>query len=678
MKPEKRQENALLASAANRRLRAAAIWLLLLASIHPAWAESVMTIVNNGDPLNRVDLAVLGDGYTADEMDKYAADVQQAIDGLFAQEPFLEYQRYFNVHRIDVISNQSGADHPELDPPVYVDTAFDAAYNCAGIVRLICVDGSKVLTVVQNSLQPAQADLKLVIVNDPQYGGSGFPVASTHPWLIELVLHELGHSFGGLGDEYVETEGRVCDLSDEPSLPNITKETERELIKWNYWIEPNTPIPTATADPGVPGLYEGVGACVIGLFRPTYSSKMRYLDMPFEQINTEQIVKRVYNLVSPLDASEPAESDFALELGRQQGFTVSTPSPLTHGLTVTWLVDDLPQGGGLDFILDTTLLDRGPHTVQCVVEDPTPMVRQDPAELLSESRIWNVTVGLHAIALVPTSLDFGSQGVGSTSSPQTVTLSNTGNAVLTIPGIATTGDFAQSHDCGTSVAAAASCSINVTFTPTTTGNRTGSLTISSDALGSPHTVALSGMGTDFTLNVQSGGATSATVSAGSTATFNLQVEPTGFVGNVAVSCAFQGSTPRGASCSVTPTQVTLNGTDPGPFTVKLGTTARSLALPRPDGWPPLSAPLRGVPLAVLLLGLLTVVTVAVPRRRSVYVGLVASMLCVVVWVACGGGGGGGGTPALPQTGTPAGTYTLTVTGTSSGASRSTALTLKVN
>src|ERR1700674_395322 len=92
-----------------------------------ASAEPFETIINNGNSQNRVDLAILGDGYTAAELQKYKNDVQTFVQGFFAQDPFHEYQNYFNVHRIDVTSNQSGADHPERS--VLVDTALDATYN---------------------------------------------------------------------------------------------------------------------------------------------------------------------------------------------------------------------------------------------------------------------------------------------------------------------------------------------------------------------------------------------------------------------------------------------------------------------------------------------------------------------------------------------------------------------
>ena len=89
--------------------------LVLVGSLSPlvAYAEPSETIINNGSSDNRVDIVVMGDGYTAAEMQKYRNDVQQFMQAFFAQEPYREYQMYFNVIRVDVISNQSGADHPE-------------------------------------------------------------------------------------------------------------------------------------------------------------------------------------------------------------------------------------------------------------------------------------------------------------------------------------------------------------------------------------------------------------------------------------------------------------------------------------------------------------------------------------------------------------------------------------
>ncbi|MBS2961994.1 choice-of-anchor D domain-containing protein [Actinocrinis puniceicyclus] len=106
-----------------------------------------------------------------------------------------------------------------------------------------------------------------------------------------------------------------------------------------------------------------------------------------------------------------------------------------------------------------------------------------------------------ALAVSPSSLSFGNQSVGSTTGTQAVTVSNSGAAAASVSSISTSGDFAQSNNCGGSIAAGSSCTVNVTFTPTATGSRTGTLSIASNAPGSPATVALSGSGVSSNTNL---------------------------------------------------------------------------------------------------------------------------------------------------------------------------------
>jgi IgA Peptidase M64/CARDB len=356
-------------------------------------ADSVTSVRLTGDSSNRVDIVVLGDGYTAGELGQYAADVETFLDGFFFATPFAEYARYFNVHRIDVESPESGADHPNRTPAVFRDTALDATYDCAGIQRLICVNLSKVNAVLA-SVSPDMRDVVLVLVNDPEYGGSGgaVAVASTHPAVVELVLHETGHSFGLLADEYGGPPPPQCNTSREPVEPNVTRVTERDFIKWGAWIDAETPIPTFSPIAGLPGLYEGAGYCDVGLFRPTYDSRMRSLFRPFEQINSEQLVKRVYNWVTPIDLVVPEEGSIQLSADASQTFRVQLLDPLTHSLEVVWSVDGVQAGSGDEFTLNARDLTSGSHTVGVVVSDLTSLVRNDPAGVLTDSHTWEVEI----------------------------------------------------------------------------------------------------------------------------------------------------------------------------------------------------------------------------------------------------------------------------------------------
>jgi hypothetical protein len=283
-----------------------------------------------------------------------------------------------------------------------------------------------------------------------------------------------------------------------------------------------------------------------------------------------------------------------------------------------------------------------------------------------------------------------SQLVGTTSSSQTVTLTNTGNASLTFTAISLTGPFAiaiSGTPCSTSnpVAAAATCTVAVTFTPTAEGTASGNLSFSDNAPNSPQTVALSGTGQDFTLAASSGSSTSATAAPGQTATYTLSVGGQGGL-NQAVTFTCTGA-PSEATCTVSPSPVTP-GSSATNITVSVTTTAASVSAPRSRPLPPappLSPGVRGLLMVAMAL---TAVAWAIGRRnqpgvsrwKSAMVPLASALLLTLALAGCGGGGGSANVTHNP--GTPAGNYTLTVTGSagsgSSALSHSVTLTLIVS
>lgn len=367
-----------------------------------AGAEPVHTIRQSGDPANRADIVILGDGYTADGLSRYAADAETLTAALFAQEPFRTYRGYFNVHRVEVVSAESGSDHPASE--VSRDTALHSTYDCAGITRLICVDSGVVNDILMETLEPDSRDIIIVLVNDPEYGGSGGAIAvgSVHSAIPEIMLHELGHTLGLLADEYVDDF--FCKMSGEPLGGNATMETDRARIKWRHWIDDTTALPSQIEEPGVPGLYAGAVYCSQGKYRPTYDSKMRSLDRPFEQVNTEALTKHFYDHVSPID-------EVTRELVRNgnsfaEVLTVRTPRPLTHRLQVRWWIDGRLTSTAPSITLQAGPLKTGLHRVTVMVSDPTPFVRHDPDRALVESRSWDVFVGSSRVReVVPSSAD---------------------------------------------------------------------------------------------------------------------------------------------------------------------------------------------------------------------------------------------------------------------------------
>lgn len=376
-------------------------WLLALlalaAALAPLRAETVTTVLDNGSPANRVDLVVLGDGYTASQMTRYAADVQRIVlFGFFHSRPFGDYETCFNVHRIDVVSNESGADNPAEG--IFRDTALDASFWCLGRERGLCVNTQKVRDVLNRSVDANMQDIVLVLVNDLKYGGSGgaYAVISTNGASLELALHEIGHSFGLLGDEYAEHD---CTAPSEPGYPNVTAETRREHLKWNVgggpptgWVDPATPVPTDDLAAGVPGLYEGAGYCNTGLYRPTLDSKMRTLGKPFDPVNEEQLILRIYDLVHPLEARRPTAGTLKTHLLGDLAFSVTTVQNAWDSVRTDWFVNGAHAGTGTGFYFNPRLWGPGAWTVRAETRDLTPSVRHDPENLLYGYTQWQVTV----------------------------------------------------------------------------------------------------------------------------------------------------------------------------------------------------------------------------------------------------------------------------------------------
>ena len=273
------------------------------------------------------------------------------------------------------------------------------------------------------------------------------------------------------------------------------------------------------------------------------------------------------------------------------------------------------------------------------------------------------------VTLSANSLDFSSQAIGTSSAAKQVTLSNTGSGALNVASIVATGDFTASSTCGSSIAINGTCTISIVFAPTAGGARTGSVTITDNAPDSPQVIALSGGGSDFSL---SSSTPSATAFAGTPVQYSVAVTPaSGFDSPVSLSCQIPSALGQ-TTCSVSPATVTPDGTDPVQATVTVRTAARTLLPPGPQMNLPFShAP--GLPVAGLVAILATaLLALLAARRRRILLSFGLLALFAVICAGCGGG------RSYNPAGTSAGTYTLTINGTSGNVIHSTTVQLTVN
>jgi hypothetical protein len=318
--------------------------------------------------------------------------------------------------------------------------------------------------------------------------------------------------------------------------------------------------------------------------------------------------------------------------------------------------NDCPVGGNLAPKSSCTINVTFTPTAQGTVSGTLSITDDGPGSPQSVA----LTGTVQAVTIAPPSLNFVSYPA-TTTAPQSVSLSNPASAALAISGITASTNFAQTNNCpvGGSLPSGSSCTIKVIFTPTVSGILPGTVSIADDGFDSPQAISLSGTVQDFAITTTS--QTSVTVTPGQAANYAVSINPVnGFNQPVQLSCS---GAPAQTTCTVTPTSVTLDGSKDAATDIAVVTTAGTTGLTQPYGGPPASNELesRSAALGVIALVLASLIGGRSQRgvRRPAFLCLLALGLAIT---GCGGssnpGGGGGGT-----TGTAAGTYNLTVTGT---------------
>lgn len=232
-----------------------------------------------GDPEKCVDIAFIAEGYTEDDMDKFRSDVRKMAEILFSVEPYSEYSDRINIWAVEAVSSESGTDIP--GEKLYVNSALNSSFYTFDLDRYLTTRDIKA---VNDYAAVVPHDNIVVLINSSRYGGGGVynyysGTTVDNPFSPKVFLHEFGHGFAGLADEYYTSEvtyEEFYPLDVEPWEPNITTLVNFDS-KWKALIDPATPVPTPPEDryAETTGLFEGGGYSAKGIYRPQTDCLMK-------------------------------------------------------------------------------------------------------------------------------------------------------------------------------------------------------------------------------------------------------------------------------------------------------------------------------------------------------------------------------------------------------------------
>jgi IgA Peptidase M64/Secretion system C-terminal sorting domain len=355
---------------------------LCLSGIVQSQVFPVETIVDNGLPTKRVKFVFLSDGYTSAQLPDFKTRVIDFKDNLITQPPFSNYKNFFNIYAIQVPSVQSGADHPgtatdivenlTTHPALTVDTYFKTTFDYNGTHRLVVPQNGAAIFNVLSANFPSYNQV-FIFSNSPFYGGSGgtYATSTVNVRSDEVSIHEIGHSFAFLADEYL--------IGGQGERPNRTKVTDPLTVKWKNWI----------GDQGI-NIYP-IG--IEGWQRPHQNCKMQVLDVPFCAVCKEAFVNKIYSIVTPIYSYMPSSS--TPTINSITNFSANLTLPIPNTLSTEWILNGTSIATGVDNVnIDPVTLPEGNSTLTLFVTDNTALSRSYlPATGYVFSQTWTITKG---------------------------------------------------------------------------------------------------------------------------------------------------------------------------------------------------------------------------------------------------------------------------------------------
>ncbi len=347
------------------------------------------TLQNNGPTSNRINFAYLSDGYQTAQLPTFITNATTINNAVFSQTPFVQYKSFFNSYAVQSPSTDAGAKHPAtasdeassggqpfLNPNNYYQSTFDYG----SIHRLLVPLNSAGINSALVSNVP-DYDQAFIVVNSPYYGGSGgsYATASTDPSSTEVAIHEIGHSFAQLADEYWAGDIYAAEK------PNMTQVTNPATVKWKNWYGLNGIGIYAYGASGNPAVW----------FRPHQLCKMQYLGYPFCSVCAERITDRIHQLVSMIDSYLPATTSYTITIPAAQNFSVSNLQTNPATISVKWYLN----GSTTPFASNTSSVSvpfasfvAGANTIRAEVLDNTTLSKSYlPAAGYVNNVTWTVT-----------------------------------------------------------------------------------------------------------------------------------------------------------------------------------------------------------------------------------------------------------------------------------------------
>ena len=357
-----------------------------------------------------INFVLLGDGYTATQQSRFRSDAKKVYNALFKKVPMNKYRKWFNLYAIEVISNQSGISHPGvLKDGVYVcpegssmpiktvDTYFGIHFDSYNIHRLPCPDDA---SKIYNLLYALIPDYQMVgiLCNTTEYGGAGgsYLTCTMHDSASEIFIHEFGHTFAYLADEYYAGDNYLGEY------PNQTATSNSRLIKWKHWWGE-----------------EGVGAFPIGgsvkadkFYKPVNGTcEMQFLNKQFCAVCRETIIEELHKRVKVIAEYEPSDRNVTMN-DEEITFTITryykglSPNTVDFEWSLNGIVLEDEKKDQLVLRYDVFDPTRTAHSVRVKANEVNPLVK-DPkhASNHTSSVTWRVKFGDEVVGVEAFSYD---------------------------------------------------------------------------------------------------------------------------------------------------------------------------------------------------------------------------------------------------------------------------------